>query len=155
MSNLIGLQEFVDQTLRQIEQGVVEARRRSRHRIAVFAPTVTTITTETYKGEITTKLTNITPVIQQVEFDLAVTVENAKSKSDAAKGDASAKIAVLSADVSGELRNDQRDASTVASRIRFSVLLMLKGEDVTIENKKEGEPDKKPSQGGITSVPLL
>jgi hypothetical protein len=128
MADVITLQDFITQTLLQIEHGVHNARRRQITDALFIAPIVRKIETVAGDDGETEEVVSVSPALEKVDFDLAVTVENEKKSGDKAKAGGGFKIGIFSADggVSGESAQESRN-STV-QKIRFSIPIMIRQE---------------------------
>ena len=124
------LKEFVCATLTQIVQGVLEAQKALQDTDAEVCPAGIHLEMTREKRPSTK---NGVP-LQEVSFDIAVTVSETSSEERKRSGGAGVRIYVLSFAATGENARQERLASSTVNRISFSVPLLLpvhrrRGED--------------------------
>lgn len=127
------LKEFVSQTLISIIEGVTDAQKKSEEHAALVNP-----------GGLMRNTSNVSAnsiwdnrnnnYAQSVSFDIAVTAE------DTATG--GAKIKVLAGILGGDVGGEKGNKNSVASRIQFSVPILLPGHDIKDPNARHG-PERK------------
>lgn len=110
------LKEFVKQTITDIIQGVEEAKRQNPQRPIYFA----------------------TSDKKNLQFDVAVMVENVDGKSDTVSGQGASKITVLGigmvgTEISGTEKSDISQRNSTVSRIKFDLMVSSLNEE---ENRK-------------------
>jgi hypothetical protein len=145
---MIDLQSFIEEALVAIATGVQNASQKTTQWVVIGPRVMKTTTTMHKRSETETKAR-----VEQVEFDIAVTVttEDKRNVSASAggnvKSDGIIKVVAADASVEGQVETDRGNSTTDTrvSRLKFRVPILFQCQDVLITTQifDSAHPDPK------------
>jgi len=119
--NTLNLSDFVSDTILQIAKGIEKAKEELKDTDVLIVPT-------TYDGIVRTDIVGYQRSVQNVDFDLSVTINKEEKLTEENKKDGNAKIQVVSifnfslgGGISTENYEESIDKNAIVNRVKFSI----------------------------------